>query len=69
MNITDQPGKKLPKYIQEGNNVKARILYLDSESKILEFTLKPTLISEDLNLIMSYNGINKELEYYGTIVN
>jgi ribosomal protein S1 len=67
-NYSDSHRRKLPKFINVGQSFKTRVLEINSKKKILKLTCKPMLLSDDLNIIKSYNDIDESLEYHGTIV-
>lgn len=48
--------------------MKTRVLFVNPTNKVLKLTIKPLMISEDLNILSSYKNIDKSMEYYGTIV-
>ena len=64
----DQVKGKLPKYLEGGKKIKVRVLVIDAEQKILKLTAKPLLLTEDLEILKSYNDPKADTPYYGTLV-
>lgn len=67
--ISDGPStlKAQLKSIKVGNQIKAKIIYVNSGEKILKLTLKPSYMKSKDNLLMSYSQIEHGKYYLGTI--